>query len=431
MTNYRGDFGKEGSYYILRRGLKMKETFKRSTIVAFIAGVILMVLSSSAWALPADWVHTTATLSEARYRLTATTVGGKALFAGGIRSGEDFISNVVDIYDTDTGLWTTSTLSQARYSLDATTVGNKAMFAGGTIGQLESGEFVMTDTVDIYNGRTEQWSTATLSQARTGLAATTVGQKAIFAGGTFGHHEASNVVDIYDVGTGQWSTATLLQARHSLVATTVGNKALFAGGDAEDGSWSNVVDIYNADTGQWSTATLSEARSNISATTVGNKAIFAGGYRGGTDYESDVVDIYDAETGQWSVATLSEGKYAMGATTLGNEGLFAGGHLHWGPDYTNVVEIFDGDTGLWSTGTQTLSEARGRMVATTVGDQALFAGGCFGDYVRSDVVDIFTITEPVPGDFDGDGGVGGGDLCLWQAGCRTASCSDLDHCDSA
>ncbi len=43
-----------------------------------------------------------------------------------------------------------------------------------------------TDAVDVYNSATGEWSTARLSFARESLAATTVGNVAIFAGGHSG-----------------------------------------------------------------------------------------------------------------------------------------------------------------------------------------------------------------------------------------------------
>ena len=43
-------------------------------------------------------------------------------------------SNAVDLYDSGTGRWSTAQLSQARYWLSATSVGTVAMFAGGTFG---------------------------------------------------------------------------------------------------------------------------------------------------------------------------------------------------------------------------------------------------------------------------------------------------------
>ncbi len=41
---------------------------------------------------------------------------------------------------------------------------------------------------------------------------------------------ASNAVDLYNSATGAWSTAQLSAARSELAATSVGNVAIFAGG---------------------------------------------------------------------------------------------------------------------------------------------------------------------------------------------------------
>jgi hypothetical protein len=185
----------------------------------------------------------------------------------------------VDIYNAETNTWSTATLSQARSLLVAASVGNKALFAGGTY----------SDVVDIYNADTNTWSTAKLSQGRSYLSATAVGSKAFFAGGSISSGGKSSVVDIYDAGTNTWSTATLSQARNNLSATTVGNKALFAGG--EDSHLSNLVDIYDADTDTWYTKTFSQARAYLCATAVGSKALFAGGLADNGVY-SNVVDIY-------------------------------------------------------------------------------------------------------------------------------------------
>ena len=41
----------------------------------------------------------------------------------------------------------------------------------------------LTDAVDLYNGATRAWSTARLSVARTSLAAASIGNVSLFAGG--------------------------------------------------------------------------------------------------------------------------------------------------------------------------------------------------------------------------------------------------------
>ena len=405
---------------------------------AVCAAVLTASLSGSARA--AELIHTTATLSQARFDLAATTVGSKALFAGGDSGWVSGCivyfepSDVVDIYDTATDLWTTATLSQARTGLAATSVGSKAMFAGGD-------GFDRSNVVDMYDDATGLWSTATLSQARRGLAATSAGSKALFAGG-YGDGSNSNVVDVYDDAIGLWSTAMLSQARTGLVATSAGGKALFAGGRDDNSNSSGVVDIYDSDTGLWSTATLSQPRCALIAATVGSKAMFAGGYADAWT-SSQVVDIYDAATGLWSTATLSRGRQSLAATTVGTKVLFGGGRVaddivgqtdldivlaQWGNSGQDItdpradkdwddfvgqadldvvlmswgfysapgeeVDIYDDATGLWST--DTLSQARDNLSATAAGNMAIFAGGWDNDD-PSGVVDIFTLGEtPVP-----------------------------------
>ncbi len=185
---------------------------------------------------------TTASLSEARYRLTATSVGDKVFFAGGFNnSGAG--SGVVDIYTISTGLWTRESLSAPRADLVATSVAGKAFFAGG-------GQYAQ---VDIYDTKTARWSQAMLSKRRSSFAATSVGTKAIFAGGYKGTadlaDQLSDVVDIYDATTELWTTTTLSQSRDGLAATTAGDQAFFAGGltNTTNPSTSGVVDIYQAE----------------------------------------------------------------------------------------------------------------------------------------------------------------------------------------
>lgn len=277
---------------------------------------------------------------------------------------------------------TTTVLSENRTNISATALGNKVFFAGGWTGQV-------SDVVDVYNIETEEWSVDYLSKARSHIAATTVGNKAIFAGGMLRDLRALNTVDIYDSGTGLWTTSTLSQPRRSLAAAALKEKAFFAGG--HDGRRvSSIVDIYDANTGSWSTARLSQARYTLVATTLGNKVIFAGGFLDGFHPNpSDVVDIFDADTDSWSTARLSQPRFNLSALTVGNKAMFAGGvTIGWAE--SDVVDIYDGDTEEWTTAT--LLEARHSMGAAVVANKAMFAGGRIDDShgdERSNLVDIY------------------------------------------
>ena len=320
-----------------------------------------------------DWTPfwSTAQLSQARFGLSATSVGDKVFFAGGIADStatETNLSNVVDIYDTSTNTWSTTNMSQPRVWFSATSSGSDVFFGSGDDGN------GISNTVDIYHTSTNTWSTVTLPHPRTFLSATSAGGNVFFGGGWNG--AASNSVDIYNTSTSTWSTTTLSQARWALSAASVGNKVFFAGGYTGSND-SNAVDIYDTSAGTWSTANLSLARNSLAATSAGNDVFFAGGSG------STVVDIYNTSTGTWSTANMSQGRGGLAAASAGNKVFFAGG------SGSTAVDIYDTSTNTWSTAN--LSLARTWLTATSAGNQVFFAGGYDSSGNPSNIVDIYTL----------------------------------------
>ena len=284
---------------------------------------------------------TTSNLSLARQGLSGVSTDVKAYFAGGV-SAPGVYTNIIDIYDSTATIgqeWSTAALSLARITMGSASTNKKVFFAGGVY--YTGSGWAQTDRVDIYNEETGGWSTDSLSANRQDVAGAAVGNKVIFAGGmhVIGYLNAPflDTVDIYDTKTDQWSTAQLSTPRIIGAAATVGNKAIFAGGVWQHPSkpWvgglyypQDRVDIYDADTNTWSTATLSEARWNMASAVVGKKVFFAGGVIDPgivSSIYSDKVDIYDSETDTWSVMTLSEPRSAMAGASIGNQAVFAGG----------------------------------------------------------------------------------------------------------
>jgi len=164
-------------------------------------------------------------------------------------------------------------LSQARSQLASTTVGDLAIFAGGFYRDENISSLpISSETVDIYNSNTNSWIATSLSEARHSLVAINVGNLAIFAGGE-NDSEISDVVDIYDLDSDSWSISTLSEVENTLIEK-VGNNV-------------------------WTTPSLSQSRSSLTAITIGTKTIFAGG-----DSDSnvmnilDTIDIFDSETGR-------------------------------------------------------------------------------------------------------------------------------------
>ena len=80
-------------------------------------------------------------------------------------------------------------------------------------------------------------------------------------------------------------------ARYYLAATTVGNYALFGGGRESGYTYKNTVDAYDGNLTRSTPTVLSVARDNLAATTVGNYALFGGGYGSDSTYKA-AVDAY-------------------------------------------------------------------------------------------------------------------------------------------
>ena len=275
---------------------------------------------------------------------------------------------------------TVTSLSAARSSLAATTVGDYAIFAGGY------GDSGVVATVDTYNSSLTKGTATALSVARQCLAATRVGTYALFGGGMASSRSA--VVDTYSKTLAKGTATTLQSARQYLAATRVGTYALFGGGMTS--SYSAQVDCYTNTLSKTTATALSAAQSNLAATTVGDYALFGGGNAGtNTAAYYATVDTYNSSLVKGTATNLSKARSYLAATTVGDYALFGGGRTgggYYGLVYYATVDTYNSSL---VKGTATdLSVAREQLVATNVGGYAIFAGG-YGDSARYAQVDRY------------------------------------------
>ena len=274
-------------------------------------------------------------------------------------------------------------LSVARYALAATTVGNYALFGGGRNSTSLMGT---QSTVDAYDVSLTRSAPTPLSQPRSYIAATTVGNYALFGGG----EGTSGPVDAFDISLTRSKPNNLSAGRQYLAAATVGNYALFGGGAYNNDS--AAVDAYDISLTRISPTVLSQARRSLAATKAGNYALFAGGY---STYA--VVDAYDTSLTRTTPTALSQGRPYLAATPIGNYALFGGGGGGGGYGYSAVVDAYDAS--LTRTTPTALSQQRQDLAATTVGNYALFGGGyCMGGAPFETVVDAYdeSLTHTIP-----------------------------------
>ena len=230
--------------------------------------------------------------SWAPYDCSATKIGNYALFAGG---GAEYMNKDVTSYDASLTKGTPTALTVARCRMSATSIGNYALFVGGIT---SSG----VNTVDAYDTSLTKSTPTVLSYRRFDAAATSVGNYALIGGGhnngtSYGNYGHQNTVEVYNTSL-TLSAATNLQiGRDNLAATTVGEYAIFAGGQMGSSSQkydiSSHVDVYNASLTRTIGTSLSNARKFLAATSIGDYALFGGGFYGSSSdaYSADV-DVY-------------------------------------------------------------------------------------------------------------------------------------------
>ena len=345
--------------------------------------------------------HSTAAtgLSLARHRISAVSVGDYALFGGGDTNGSDY-KTTVDVYTSKLVKGTASSLSAARIYMATTTVGNYALFGGGHAGSSNSATAYF-NTVDAYNTNLTRSTPTTLSNKPNYLAATTVGNYALFGGGetytdpsVSGFYYYLTTVDTYTSNLVKGTATSLSVGRSHLAATTVGNYAIFAGGGKYEytGSYAsaggyykdfNTVDTYTDNLVKGTATSLSEEKRDLSATTVGDYALFAGGYKllssGSESYST--VDAYNSSLTRYSPVGLSSARSSFPATTVGDYALFG--------NTTSFPTIDTYTSSLVKGVAPELSETRGNTGVTTVGNYALFAGGVIYGGTFSTTVDVY------------------------------------------
>lgn len=259
---------------------------------------------------------------------------------------------------------TVTALSAARRYLAATTIGDYALFGGGYAASSYS------NVVDAYNKSLTRSTPTALSAARRYLAATTIGDYALFGGGQAALLGYSNVVDAYNKSLTRSTPTALSTARGWLAATTIGDYALFGGGYS---SYSSVVNAYNKSLTRSTPTALSTARGYLAATTIGDYALFGGGYTGSY---SKVVDAYNKSLTRSTPTTLSTARRDLAAASVGDYALFGGGYTG---SMSSVVDAYN--KSLTRSTPTALSGTRRYLAATSIGDYALFGGGENSYYV--------------------------------------------------
>ena len=340
-------------------------------------------------------------LSEVKEDVAAISSEDYAFFAGGeAYSGGFVMKDSVDAYNKNLTKSRLSALSIARHGITAASVSDYVLFAGG------SATSYSTDTkavVDTYNKNLVRSTATELSHDRDQFPTATVGNYAIFAGGFWyapngsGRVSATTaVVDAYDGNLARSALSELSQARNRFAATTVGNYALFGGGSPEMSNFGySTVDAYTDGLVKVTVSDLSQARCCLAVTTVGDYVLFGGGVCEGTSGDEvyfSTVDAYDKNLTRSTPTELSVARSQLTATTVGNYALFAGGKCR-NADTSMIKNCSNVDSinkNLVRSSAKDLDSGDYSLSSTSLESYALFAGRVLSD---SDIVEIYSIAE--------------------------------------
>lgn len=304
----------------------------------------------------------------------ATTVGNYAVFVGGYGNNYKCLRNV-DAYSASLTKSRPAVTNILMYDHAAATIGNYALFASGAERFINGWYNEFENQLNIYDASlTHIVGVTTLSKERRGIGAATVGNYALFAGGTISNNDDSNgllpTVDGFDTSLTLTRVTALSTARAHTKGTSVGKYAIFAGG-----SGMTTVDVYNASLTRTTATALKSAANIDAAATIGNYAIFVG--------DSATADIYDASLTRTNATILSTARTGLAAATVGDYAVF-NGH--------GIADYCDASLTRSTMDTSQQGQARYDMASTTVGGYALFAGGRSGSGFNTfyDCVEAYT-----------------------------------------
>lgn len=234
---YNKSMTKESGISSLRQYASSLAATTVSTIAFFGGGIYdnSRVKTMTAYNASLSRINTVPDLTAGGNGIAATSIGEYALFGGG-----NSYSATVNGYNTSLTSVPVPSLSVGRLGLSATSNGHYALFGGGI-------QSITTQaTVDCYDSSLVRTSLASgLSAHRYRLAATSIGEFAFFGGGEPTTSNGSsmspvNNVDVFDASLTRTNPTGLATARSYLAATTVGNFALFGGGSGGG----SVVEAY-------------------------------------------------------------------------------------------------------------------------------------------------------------------------------------------
>jgi len=277
--------------------------------------------------------------------LNLAVVSGKIYAIGGSNSSDNLAIN--EMYDPATDRWSTKTsMPTARTGFATAVYENKIYVIGGSVGDSFTGR------VEVYDPIDDIWkSLASMPTPRADLTANVVGDKIYLIGGKVSstvspYYTQTDITQVYDIKTNTWSTNTSMPtALQGYASAVVGTKIYIIGGSRQSLSGidtsTSTLQIYDTQTGRWTTGQPLNYPSSYGAAVVTTgimaptKIYYVGGFS--VETFSDKTQIYDVEHDFWSDGPkMSKPRAYLGVATA-NDIIYAIGGLD-GENWLNLNE---------------------------------------------------------------------------------------------
>lgn len=265
------------------------------------------------------------TLRTGRSSLSAGSIGGSAIFAGGETSNSS--SNAVDSFDSNLTRTSLTPLSYARKSAISIRLSSYLIFAGNA----HSTTYSNSTKVDAYNSRLTRTTATSLPD--NGGCGCLFGSNAIFAAFNSSTASTSKGVVKYNTSLTKSNFGTLSTARKNASACSIGNYVLIAGGmqigryTADSEVTYKTVDAFNSSGTRISVSDMTSSRCYGIGLNDGTHAVFYLGmkYHAKTSTEAYGSVVYTSDCYDSSL-TRTSGKsstiYCCSAyTAAANNGL--------------------------------------------------------------------------------------------------------------
>jgi N-acetylneuraminic acid mutarotase len=258
-------------------------------------------------------------MSHARFGAAVVTIQNQIYVFGGW-DGINPVSNIVEVFNTETETWTRKANMNTAVAYPAFAVaGNNIHILGGYTGSN------YTNRHQVYNTQGNSWSLAqVLPQARSGGGAANIDDKIYLIGGYDGAVLSLN--QMYNPATNSWTTKTAMPSARTDFAIAQLFDGIYA-----IGGWSddvlNVNEFYHPQTDTWYTYYPSITyRAGAGAAVVDNKIYLIGG---GNQYNyTGTTEVYDPLTNEWQFkASFSSPRSYFGAVNVNDKIYVVGGNF--------------------------------------------------------------------------------------------------------